>query len=266
MTDPRPHLSVLTVVLNDVDGLQRTLASILGQSFADWELIIKDGDSTDGTAQLAARYARSDSRIRLIAGGDSNLYDAMNIALAAAHGRWVLLLNAGDWLADAKSLETAFACVTASQPPPDIAYFGTRVCVAGGQGFLRRARDPKTIRYGQPAIHQSVLIKTDWHRRYPYDHVRYPNIADYAAVACMVRDGAGSRAFGQTLSVFEVDERSSSYRHQSVARAEFIQAIDDIWAPGTFSRFWCDARRRLSMLVMRALMRARTAHRNRSAV
>jgi len=259
MISAMPRLSILAVVLNDRAGLQRTLASVCNQTFEDWELIIKDGASTDGTKELAQAAVGRDSRMRLMHGADANLYDAMNIALAASRGQWILMLNAGDWLAEPTSLETAFACMESIHPPADIGYFGTQIRLAGGQGFLRRARHPKTIRYGQPAIHQSLLINADWHRRYRYDHQNYPNIADYAAVACMVRDGAVARAFDATLSVFELDEGSSSFRHQAAARTEFIVAIDTIWGAGAFLRFWFDTRRRLSMLVMRMMMRLRAA-------
>ena len=265
MTSASPRLSILTVVLNDRKGLQRTLTSVRNQTFQDWELIIKDGASTDGTAELAADEVARDDRMRLIHGDDANLYDAMNIALAASRGQWILLLNASDWLAEPTSLETAFACLASAQPPVDIGYFSTQIRVAGGPGFLRRARKPSTILYGQPAIHQSVLINAEWHRRYRYDHQNYPNIADYAAVACMVRDGAVARAFDATLSVFELDQGSSSFRHQADARAEFVTAIDRIWAPGIFARYWFDARRRMSMLVMRMMMRFRAVTEGKTA-
>ncbi|MGE3310869.1 MAG: glycosyltransferase family 2 protein [Limisphaerales bacterium] len=89
-----PFFSIITVTLNARPGLARTLESILAQSFNDWELVIKDGGSTDGTREWLEALA--DPRIRVVTQPDDGIYSAMNQALRIASGRFVHFLNADD--------------------------------------------------------------------------------------------------------------------------------------------------------------------------
>ncbi len=251
----QPRTSVLTVVRNDKDGLLRTVESARKQSQSDWELLIKDGNSTDGTAELALSLSEEDPRIRLVEGRDRNLYDAMNIALAAATGEYVLFLNAGDVFHDDEALARALAAIDASETVVDIAYFATLVALETGRSYERPAKPVDYIRYGQPAIHQSTLIRTELHRNALYDHATYPNIADYVAVARMVRNGAFCASFPERLARFEVTAVSSSFANQAKARKEFRRAIKEIWGLSLATRIAFNMRRWLAMAVVRVMMR-----------
>ncbi len=96
MTEQEPGrellFTVITVCLNPGLDLDATVQSVLRQEFGDWELIVKDGGSTDGTETMTW----SDPRVRRVATQDTGIFDAMNQALALARGRFVHFLNAGD--------------------------------------------------------------------------------------------------------------------------------------------------------------------------
>ena len=100
-------VSVITVTFNAKDCIQRTLDSVLMQTYAGVEHIIMDGASSDGTADIARRYrdAHPDRRIVVGSEPDKGLYDAMNKAMAVASGTYLCFLNAGDKLHSASSLE-----------------------------------------------------------------------------------------------------------------------------------------------------------------
>lgn len=92
--------SIVVVCLNPGNKLHATLNSVLGQQYGNYEIIIKDGGSVDGSVeQLSA-----DSRIRLYKEKDSGIYDAMNQALKHVSGQFVLFLNCGDVLHDSQVL------------------------------------------------------------------------------------------------------------------------------------------------------------------
>lgn len=97
-------LSIITVTLNARPGLERTLESVVAQRFTDWELIIKDGGSTDGTLDWLGSL--TDPRIRVINQPDEGIYSAMNQALRFASGRFVHFLNADDVYEIPEALET----------------------------------------------------------------------------------------------------------------------------------------------------------------
>ena len=100
-----PDLSVITVVLNDKEGLSRAIDSIKRQSGLTIEHIIVDGGSTDGSAQIA----RENSSISIESKPDGGIYPAMHRGALAASGEFILFCNAGDeifgetYLADAIS-------------------------------------------------------------------------------------------------------------------------------------------------------------------
>jgi len=96
-------LSVITVCRNEATRIQRTLDSVIRQSDQEFEWIIVDGASSDGT--LACLEPHRNRITRLISEPDKGIYDAMNKGLRLAQGTYVLFLNAGDWLADDRVLE-----------------------------------------------------------------------------------------------------------------------------------------------------------------
>lgn len=90
-----PRFSIIVVCLNSGVELERTIQSIRSQACADYEVIIKDGGSSDGSLQCVPR---DNSRFQLVECKDTGVYDAMNQALACASGEWVHFLNTGDYL------------------------------------------------------------------------------------------------------------------------------------------------------------------------
>src|SRR6478609_6660381 len=95
-TPARPTVSVITVVLNGAETLERALQSVLEQDFDDVEYVVIDGGSTDGSIEIIRKYEARIGYWR--SEPDKGLYDAMNKAVQAARGRWLLFLGADDVL------------------------------------------------------------------------------------------------------------------------------------------------------------------------
>ncbi len=94
--------SIIVVCFNAGDKLDKTVASILGQTSDDYEIVVKDGGSTDGSTQ---RLVQSD-KLRLYRQKDTGIYDAMNQAVGHARGEYIFFLNCGDYFYDETVLET----------------------------------------------------------------------------------------------------------------------------------------------------------------
>ena len=89
--------SILVVSLNPGDKLLQTLQSIEKQTCRDYEVIIKDGGSTDGSMETAKQYKSIlGERLRIVQKEDKGIYDAMNQAVLKAAGEYVYFLNCGD--------------------------------------------------------------------------------------------------------------------------------------------------------------------------
>ena len=91
-----PEFSILVVCLNPGEKLRMTLESIRKQTYRNYEVVVKDGLSTDGSAACAEAYAQDFPSMRFLAGKDGGIYDAMNQGAEAARGRYVYYLNCGD--------------------------------------------------------------------------------------------------------------------------------------------------------------------------
>lgn len=90
----KPLISIITVNLNDLKGLKRTMNSVFGQSFKEFEYIVIDGGSTDGSREYIDSH--SDKIDTWVSEKDSGIYNAMNKGIKAATGEYLLFLNSGD--------------------------------------------------------------------------------------------------------------------------------------------------------------------------
>jgi len=98
-----PKLSIITINLNNATGLQRTMESVFQQTFTDFEYIIMDGGSTDGSRELMEKNAGKLSY--WVSEKDRGIYNAMNNGIAHAKGEYVLFINSGDYLINADILQ-----------------------------------------------------------------------------------------------------------------------------------------------------------------
>lgn len=92
-----PQISIVTVNLNDRSGLRVTLDSLVRQTYQQYELLVIDGDSIDGSAKFAQTFSNVTT---VISEPDDGIYYAMNKGLRLARGSYVLFLNSGDALVD----------------------------------------------------------------------------------------------------------------------------------------------------------------------
>ncbi len=101
----RPKLSIITINLNNVAGLQKTMESVFAQTFSNYEYIIIDGGSTDGSKELIEKNA---GRLTYrVSEPDNGIYNAMNKGIVKSNGEYLLFLNSGDYLFN-ENILTAF--------------------------------------------------------------------------------------------------------------------------------------------------------------
>jgi glycosyltransferase involved in cell wall biosynthesis len=91
-----PKLSIITINLNNAEGLEGTICSVINQTYFDFEYIVIDGGSTDGSVDVIKKYA--DRLSYWISEPDTGIYNAMNKGIRKAAGEYCQFLNSGDWL------------------------------------------------------------------------------------------------------------------------------------------------------------------------
>ncbi len=88
--------SIITVCINSKAVIRSTIESVLAQTYKDYEYIIIDGASTDGTFEIISEYKRCNDCISAISEPDDGIYDAMNKGVTRSKGDYLFFLNAGD--------------------------------------------------------------------------------------------------------------------------------------------------------------------------
>ena len=155
-----PLFSVITVVRNRAATIGQAAASLAAQSCGDYEHIVQDGASRDGT--LAVLKAISDPRMRLLSEPDGGIYDGLNRALARASGQIIGLLHSDDFYAHPSVLEQVarrFEATGADAVYGDLDY----VSAADPAKIVRRWRSghftPRALRRGWMPPHPALFLR-----------------------------------------------------------------------------------------------------------
>lgn len=176
----RPTFSIITVTYNAEKWLERTILSVLSQSYSNIEFIIVDGASKDGTVDIIKQYESGISS--WVSEPDRGLYDAMNKGLKMATGDYVWFINAGDTLYTSDTLQTIVASLKKRVSLPGVIYGETMIVDAEGRSLgMRRLKAPrkltwKSFRMGMLVCHQSFIARRDIAPVYNLD---YKLVADY---------------------------------------------------------------------------------------
>ena len=158
----RPLFSIITITFNAAGTLPATLKSVERQTFTDYEYLIVDGASTDGTVAIAQHSAAVSS---VTSEPDKGLYDAMNKGLQKATGDYVWFINAGDTLCSSDTVQSVVSRLQKRKALPDIIYGETNIVDEERRSLgLRRLRAPrklswKSFRMGMLVCHQSFIPK-----------------------------------------------------------------------------------------------------------
>jgi glycosyltransferase involved in cell wall biosynthesis len=166
--DPdRPLVSIVTVVYNGAATLERTLRSVLGQSYPHIEYIVVDGGSTDGTQDLLRRY---EDRLDLwTSERDKGIYDAMNKGVALCTGEWVGLINADDWY-EPDAVERAMSAAM-DRPDINIVHGDIWIHYPNGHRKIKRAkRSGFLLKYWEMVLnHPSFFVRRGYYTGRPFD-------------------------------------------------------------------------------------------------
>ena len=204
----KPNISIITVCRNPGRSLIRTMESILAQDYRDYEYIIKDGGSEDGTLDLISeyrdRFASAGVSFKLFSEDDNGIYDAMNKAVLKANGTWVNFMNAGDCFYSSTVLSEIFE--KSNYPNAAILYGDAVECEYGHYYMFRKAFD--MIEERMPFSHQSAFINRELMSRYPYK-TEYRIGADYDFLLSMYKKGFFFRDTGVITCIISKDGISS---------------------------------------------------------
>lgn len=221
-------ITVITINLNNKDGLTKTIESVIGQTFFHMiQFVIIDGGSTDGSLDVIEKY--QDYIDFYVSEKDTGIYNAMNKGVKYAKGEYCIFLNSGDFFYARDVIEKASETLNC-----DIVYGNEAKEKKSDCGAFKWHSEQNTKRYytngrwhepheevwiapnkvdeewfkNNALPHQSTFIKTELLREHPYNE-DYKTISDWLFMKDRIADGASYKHIPITISVFHLDGISS---------------------------------------------------------
>jgi glycosyltransferase involved in cell wall biosynthesis len=167
-------LSIITINYNNKNGLEKTIHSVVSQTWVDFEYIIIDGDSNDGSKELIDNYKNRLSYC--LSEPDKGIYNAMNKGIRAATGDYLLFLNSGDQLNDSNTLNSIEGYLSGDSE----IYYGNANYVEKS-GEVERTY-PQNLSFSfflvQNLSHQATFIKRNLFEDFMYNET-YKIVSDW---------------------------------------------------------------------------------------
>ena len=209
-------ISVVTVCYNEEKTIRETIESVLSQEYGDYEYIIMDGSSTDGTIGIINEYV-DDPKVKLISEPDTGLFNAMNKSLSHTAGEYVIFMNSGDRFYDERVLKDI-----APHLQGDIVYGDVLRRTRSGE-YVQKYKGTRSERItmmlcGLAFCHQTQFTRTEVMKRYGFreDH---RITADFDFVV---------RALSDKCSFKHIDRIICSFDHDggiSADKSNYLQMV-----------------------------------------
>ena len=208
-------ISIITVVLNARDKVERTIRSVLSQTYSGVEYIVIDGGSTDGTIDVIKQYKQRISHF--ISEKDEGLYDAMNKGLQFATGDWIGFLNAGDVFSSPSVLANVLS--RDDLDGIDVGY-GDAVSVeetidGERRKIWRGSKDISQLQFAPAYRHGASFVRRMTHLRFPFDLSKKPILGfslDYYQIHSMYEHGCKFLYSPEIILNYEKDGISNDPR------------------------------------------------------
>lgn len=213
-------LSIITINYNNRNGLAKTIRSVANQTCKDFEYVIIDGASTDGSVEVIKEYA---SIINYwVSEKDKGIYHAMNKGVRASHGNYCLFLNSGDVLINDGVMGRVISCPFSA----DI-ISGSLKC---SDGRLWKAPPKVTMKTFVLASlpHQATFIRRELLLENPYDE-RFGVGGDWRFfIQTLIYMNVSYEKISETISIFDTSGISSTESRNSERRLREMEICRDI--------------------------------------
>lgn len=201
-------VSVVTIVRNDCKNIEKTIRSVLEQTYTEFEYVIKDGLSTDGTKEIIKNICKQypERKITIISCKDVGIYDAMNQAMDSCKGEWISFINSGDSFFDENVLVKVFD-EKEKYANAGVVYGDAIVRDESGDAVWKADFD--LIEKKMPFCHQSCFVKKQYAIQYKFDTM-LRIAADYNQMLDLYVNRVPFESVDMIIAIFELDGVSST--------------------------------------------------------
>ena len=161
------YLSIITINRNNAAGLEKTLQSVASQTYKEFEYIIVDGASTDGSVEVIKKYEAQFAHLKWVSEPDSGIYNAMNKGIRMATGDYIQILNSADCLAAPDVTERMLKALEERQNPSIL--YGNMIKVDADGRLIGKSREVEySLRqyYASTMNHDCCYIRRSLFEKY----------------------------------------------------------------------------------------------------
>ena len=216
-------VSIITVNYNDKAGLRKTIASVLSQTSSDYEFVVMDGASTDGSVEVINQFK---DRIDIaVSEKDSGVFNAMNKAIKSASGEFLIFMNGGDIFCDEKVLEDVIPMLSSDA---DIYYGDNYKETPGGSNRLKTypERLDFSFFYTSSINHQSTFIRRSLFEKHFYYNENYRIAADWEFfIYTICKENVPYKYLRRTIAIYDFTGISSNPKSSDLFISEKSQTI-----------------------------------------
>ena len=239
-------LSIITINRNNAAGLEKTMASVLAQTYTDLEYVVVDGASTDGSVAVIRRFSEQfGDRIKWISEPDTGIYNAMNKGMQMASGDYYQILNSGDCLASADVTEQMLAELQ-RHGYPGILYGNMVKCLTDGRKYVARGAAGRPITmldmYMGTVNHDPTYIRSELFEKYGGYDENYKIVSDWKWFYKAIIEG-GEKPVYADIDVTLFDMTGISETNLSLREQEKQQALREVVNPAILADYdeWATA-------------------------
>lgn len=213
------ELSIITINRNNRTGLQRTMDSVSGQTYRDFEYIIVDGASTDDSQEVISQYEGKVCPVEWISEADNGIFDAMNKGIRMSQGKYLLFLNSGDVLDNADVLQHVFE----RHYKADVVIGRCRVFRGTEEVWVSMPQEHYTFNdlFHGSIAHQASFIRKDLFDRYGLYRDDLKIMGDWEFfLRTIVLNNCTVKAYPGIVSRYELDGVSSDEKSARIITQE----------------------------------------------
>jgi glycosyltransferase len=181
-------LSIITVSFNSENSIKKTIDSVRKQDYKNYEHIIIDGNSTDGTQKIIKDYANS-SKCKILIEDDSGIYDAMNKGIAISNGDILVFLHSDDVFCNEKTLSRIVDSFSLYKSA-DIIY--GNIYYVNSENIVRYWKSSKfkfnKVRFGWAPPHTAFICRKTVYEKFNFD-LKYKISSDYDFMIRVLKSG-----------------------------------------------------------------------------
>lgn len=202
-----PRISIITINFNNKEGLQRTIESVINQDYTNFEYVVIDGGSEDGSKDILNEY---DDRINFwVSEPDKGIYNAMNKGVEHSNGEYCIFMNSGDTFYKNNVLSSVFSKEYDADVISGIAHIGNQIWMP-----IKKSEISLFRFFIGGLCHQATFIKRNLLLEMPYDE-KQPIVGDSKFfIEALIINNCKYIDINQNICIYELGGISNNSERQ----------------------------------------------------